>query len=312
MSAPDPYEAAVLADITKRLKRLRSIFDLAFLEGRGRSAGDIRRYYRVSEIIFRIFHSGQGAMHMALNYDGQFDREGYNGQARLVEQHLDGAKNVLELACGKGFNARYLAERHPDVAFSAVDLLPTHLKRARARTRHLPHLAFGVGDFHALEFDDDRFDVVFVVEALCHATDMRTALLQAARVLRPDGRMIVVDGWRVPAFEKCPHEVQTAARLVESAMAVGDPQRLDQWRDVAREAGFIVDSEADLTAAIMPNLQRLERIAGRFVKHPRLTRAAHRCLPPQTLMNIVAGYLMPAVVRGGGHTYRAIVLRAAA
>jgi len=297
--------------IERRLRRLAGLLDVALLEGQGETAAGIRRYYERSRPGYRFVHSKRGAMHMALNPDGAFDPAGYEGQALLVSERLPAAapSDVLELACGNGFNLRLLAARHPQAQLVGIDLVAAQVRRANASLKDSSRARAVVGDFHALAFADASQDCVFVVESLCHATDLPRALGEIARVLRPGGRLVVVDGWRTAPFEELPAVVREATVAVERAMAVSAGQALPAWKDAAAACGLRVVEELDLTDQIAPNLARLEAIAERFLARPRLVRMARLVAPGPLLLNAVAAYLMPLVVAAGAHTYRLLVLR---
>ena len=299
----------LVGEVERRLRRLRGLLELSRLDGQGATAAAIRSYYERSRLGYRLVHSDQGAMHMALNPDGVFDRAGYEGQAGLVAQRLPAsARDVLELACGNGYNLRLLAARHPEHRFVGIDLVGAQVRRANRALAGLPRAHAVVGDFHALPFADATQDAVFVVESLCHATDLPRALAEVARVLRPGGRFVVVDGWRAEGFDALPAVVREATVAVERAMAVAAGQSLAQCKRAAARCGLRVAEELDLTAQIVPNLERLAAIAERFLSRPRLARAAQVLAPRPLVLNVVAAYLMPLAVRAGAHTYRLIVL----
>ena len=299
----------LLEEIERRLRLLESLFDVSCLEGHGSTPAGIRRYYERSRIGYRYVHSDEGAMHMALNPRGSFDRAGYEGQALLVEERLPaGARDVLELACGNGFNLRLLAARNPEIRFVGVDLVLAQVRRAHRSLASLAGADAVQGDFESLAFADDGQDCVFVVESLCHATDLPRALGEVARVLRPGGRLVVIDGWRTAEFDGLPAVVREATVAVERAMAVSDGRALPAWKRTAAACGLRVTEELDLTEQIVPNLARLAAIAERFVARPRLARAARLVAPEALLTNAVAAYLMPLVVQAGAHTYRLLVL----
>ena len=188
--APRIAEQALLDELERRMRTLGEVFDLSRLEGRGRTPQAIRRYYERSRVGYRFVHSDEGAMHMALNPDGAFDPAGYEGQALLVHERLaPGTRDVLELACGNGYNLALLAARNPGVRFVGVDLVASQISRARATLAELPGADARIGDFQSLAIGDGSQDCVYVVESLCHATDLPRALGEIASVLRPGGRL---------------------------------------------------------------------------------------------------------------------------
>lgn len=301
-------DAELLAQVRRRIDRLRRLFDLSRLEGHGSTPAGIRRYYERSRLGYRFVHSHQGAMHMALNPGGAFDPAGYAGQALLVEERLGDGRDVLELASGNGYNLRLLAARSPSRRLQGVDLVASQVRRANRALAGLPNARAVVGDFHALAAGDASQDCVYAVESLCHATDLPRALGEVARVLRPGGRLVVVDGWRGEAFDGLPAAVLEATIAIERAMAVAHGRSLAAWKATAAERGLRVVEEVDLTPQIGPNLARLEAIAERFLSRPRLVRVARLVAPRALLMNAVAADLMALAVRAGAHTYRLLVL----
>lgn len=303
-------DAQVQEELAARLAALERVFDLRLLEGRGVDEAEIACYYEQSRWAYRIFHSNEGVMHLALNPDGAFDKNGYYGQAREVERLIaPGAEAVLELATGYGFNLRYLAKRFPDISFTGVDLVDSHVAAAQARSDGLRNLRFAIGDFHQLAFDPGTFDAAFAVESVCHAADLRRAFQEAHRVLRPGGLFVVIDGWRTSSFSTQPAITQRAAVAAEQALSVGRLWVIDDWLEAALAAGFEVVENRDLTPQVMPTVRRLERIARVILSYPRMARTAQRLLPERFLMNGIAFYLMQITLAVGAHTYRLVALR---
>jgi ubiquinone/menaquinone biosynthesis C-methylase UbiE len=297
-------------ELHERLRRLRLLLDLDQLEGQGNSNASICKYYKDSRLGYRLIHSRDGAMHMALNPAGEFDESGYAGQAHLVAEKLaPTTRDVLELAFGNGFNLELLARMRPDVRFTGIDLVPEQVKRADGKLRNLANASTRVGDFQDLAFPDAAFDLAFAIEGLCHAIDLPRALSEVHRVLRPGGRFVVVDGWRTDAFSQKSADLRTAATYAESAMAVSCARKFGAWKSAVDEAGFEIVEDLDVSDEIMPNLERLARVAeGRFVTHPLRARLLKRLLPTALVTNAVAGYLMPLTVQLNAHTYRIVVL----
>jgi SAM-dependent methyltransferase len=91
---------------------------------------------------------------------------------------------LLDIACGSGYAAALAAARGAEV--TGVDIAPALLEIARERT---PQGTFLEGEMDALPLPDNRFDVVTSVNGFQFALDPPTAFAQAARVLKPGGRL---------------------------------------------------------------------------------------------------------------------------
>jgi SAM-dependent methyltransferase len=108
----------------------------------------------------------------------------------LFEAVLDAAgvgrgTRVLDVGCGSGLALTLAAQR--GAVPSGLDVSPGLLGIARDR---LPGADLREGDMEFLPFGDAAFDAVLGVNAFQFAGDPRQALREAARVARPDGRVV--------------------------------------------------------------------------------------------------------------------------
>jgi ubiquinone/menaquinone biosynthesis C-methylase UbiE len=101
-------------------------------------------------------------------------------------------KRVLEVSCGHGGGASYLARTLRPASYTGLDLNPDGI--AFCRKRHsLPGLDFVQGDAENLPFDDQSFDVVINVEASHCYSSFPRFLAEVARVLRLGGHFLYTD-----------------------------------------------------------------------------------------------------------------------
>ena len=105
---------------------------------------------------------------------------------------------VLEVAVGTGRNLPFYPE---NVRLTGVELSPRMLDVARRRARELGREAdLRLGDAQDLPFGDASFDTVVCTLGLCTIPDDRRAVSEAARVLRPGGRLLLLEHVRSPVL----------------------------------------------------------------------------------------------------------------
>ncbi|MDA1256621.1 MAG: metalloregulator ArsR/SmtB family transcription factor [Chloroflexi bacterium] len=101
--------------------------------------------------------------------------------------------NLLDVGTGTG---RILEVMAPDVERGiGIDFSHEMLAVARVNLGKsgLEHCQVRHGDMYALEFDDDSQDAVVFHQVLHYADEPQAAISEAARVLRPGGRLVIVD-----------------------------------------------------------------------------------------------------------------------
>lgn len=109
---------------------------------------------------------------------------------RLTIDHLPEVrgKRVLEIGCGRGVFARYLADQGAELV--AADFSPAAIAHARVRLQSY-HADVIVADAQAIPFADETFDVVISQETLEHLPEPDKGLAELVRVTKLGGTLIV-------------------------------------------------------------------------------------------------------------------------
>jgi ubiquinone/menaquinone biosynthesis C-methylase UbiE len=180
----------------------------------------VRRYYG------RIAHRYD-------EYVGYFEKLLVGDGRRWVCSQARG--DVLELAIGTGRNLPYYPS---DVRLTGVDLTPAMIELARQRADALGRMIhLRVGDAQALDLPDARFDTVVATLALSSIPDERQAVAEARRVLRPGGRLLLLEHVRSPLLP-----VRALQRLLDPLFVhcYGD-HLLREPLDHLAAVGFVVE-----------------------------------------------------------------------
>jgi ubiquinone/menaquinone biosynthesis C-methylase UbiE len=142
---------------------------------------------------------------------------------------------VLDLGCGAGHASFAVAPHVRDVV--AYDLAAPMLATvdAAARERGLANVRTQQGPAERLPFDAATFDYVISRMSAHHWHDVRAALAEVRRVLKPGGRVLMIDiaGNDHPLLDT----YLQAAEVLRDASHVRN-YRADEWLAMFRDAGF--------------------------------------------------------------------------
>lgn len=159
--------------------------------------------------------------------------------ARIVELAQPQPRwTALDIATGTGHTALAFAPHVASVI--GFDLTPEMLAEAdklRA-SRGISNVSFREGDVHALPFPDASFDLVTSRRAPHHFSNIKLALGEMKRVLRPAGRL-VIDDRSVPEddfVDACMNELDWYHD--ESHVRQYRPS---EWQTLLKDVGFMVE-----------------------------------------------------------------------
>ena len=109
----------------------------------------------------------------------------------LEELALEPFEDMLDVGCGTGAVLELLHGEYPGKHLTGLDLTPKMIEAACAK--QLGNVRFVVGDAEALPFEPQSFDAVLCSNSFHHYPHPERFFAEAARVLRPGGRLILRD-----------------------------------------------------------------------------------------------------------------------
>lgn len=150
--------------VLERFNRLAGTYDKSFLQG----------------LVFRRSHK---RLLREINPDG------------------DGKMRVLDVGCGTGELALKLSAKSQSIEIDGLDLSDKMIDEAKKKSEN-SGIQFKTGSACSLPYADETFDVVTCAHSFHHYKDQKKAVSEMHRVLKVNGRLMLMDGSRDTFFGK--------------------------------------------------------------------------------------------------------------
>ena len=109
----------------------------------------------------------------------------------------DRPARILDVGCGTGVFASRIREALPNAKVWGIDLVAEMLTKGTERWRqHAGHIQPVQADSERLPFASGTFDIVTCANSFHHYPHQDRAIAEMHRVLRPGGRLMLIDGYR--------------------------------------------------------------------------------------------------------------------
>jgi avermectin B 5-O-methyltransferase len=209
-------------------------------------------YYDAMATIFNELSGQSHFFNLGYREPGQHHITPAELQRQLVRQvaahgQFTSAMNVLEVGCGLGGPAQLIAKAH-GCRITGIDPSPYQVTHANAWLRDLPAppavtVLYGDGQF--IPFRANFFDRVYSIESAFHYPDKPQFLREAARVLKPEGKIVIAD-----ILKSSRPTTGWLNSQIRESIAADHFFNLDAYRQAAAESGLMLINHTDITAGV--------------------------------------------------------------
>jgi len=136
------------------------------------------------------------------NLTGYILEAAFKAQKDFVKIEVNNTRNVLEIGCGTGRYAKFFKKD----AYIGVDITPKFINYAKRKSNY----DFRIMDIRKLSFKNGSFDKVFSIGVLHHLNerDLLKTLQEVKRVLKPGGKLLVMEDIPIPKSNLVGHLLQ--------------------------------------------------------------------------------------------------------
>jgi malonyl-CoA O-methyltransferase len=173
------------------------------------------------------------------NYPTTIDPRIFHVQ--LLLRHLGdlAEKRVIDAGCGKGRFAQILRDRYPSASIYAIDLAEAMLARVPGGIHRC------AATITALPVATASCDGAYAVESLEHAIDISGAIAELCRIVKPGGRIAIIDKdsrargrLETPEWERWFDRSELEQLLRQHCREVSS-QPISYWEDVEPDGLFL-------------------------------------------------------------------------
>ena len=200
-----------------------------------------------SQVLDKLAQTGVDTSILTVELLQHHDQDHFGGLAATdaLAHHakINESTHVLDLCCGLGGPARYLAY-HYGCRVTGVDMNTDRLAgavRLTERTKLQDRVLFHHANALQTGLADETFDVIVSQEAFCHIPNKKALITECARLLKPGGRIAYTD---ILARSSMTDEIRSR---LETEMVFSELSTSEQYCHLLEEKGCEVIEVEDLS-----------------------------------------------------------------
>jgi len=245
---------------TKAVARKDSIPNSGLVQDRQQPSPKIRAYYSQTIQDYQTW-SRQGYMHFGIwkRWINPLNRrrmlEAMNDLVFAgLQLHESRNLKIADLGCGTAAVSRYGARQFPSHHWLAATICPEQVSYGQSGLDPLDQQRIEIhqADFCELPVANSSLDAAFFLESLCHADHPLDPLKEVARVLKPGGRLVVVDGMMHRPPSETPGYANWLSRKTAENWAVGEFHNVPQFEKAVSSSGLRIQNRSEVGWQLAP------------------------------------------------------------
>ncbi len=167
-------------------------------------------------------------------------------------------EKILDMGCGYGATMLQLLEVLPWSTITGVNLNSEQLAIAEQKvtaSQHSQRAQLQLANFQAIPFQDESYDAAYALESACYGEGETKSkfISEAARLLRPGGKLVVIDGFKKHS-QPLPGWMDRIHRRCLTAWDMTSLANIDGFAAALKLQGFTEIEVKDISWNILPTL----------------------------------------------------------
>ncbi|MDB5200014.1 MAG: Methyltransferase type 11 [Chitinophagaceae bacterium] len=239
----------------------------------------IKKYYSDTQFEYGLIWNWRSKNTPALHF-GYYDEKATNHHRSVIRANevlaewgnIPHGAGIIDAGCGLGHSTLWLAE-HYNARVTGITLVPKQVETMQKfiAKKGIKNVAFLEANYFNMPFEDNSVDIVWAIEAVCHAQDKSQFYKEAYRVLKPGGKLLIGENLRTA--RPLAQEKEELLKEIFNSWAIPDLDTLEEHRSHALSSGFRSFESKDVTANMMVSYRNLEEMCKRWAWLNKLLHA---------------------------------------
>ena len=176
---------------------------------------------------------------------------------------------VLDLGCGLGTSARYMARKNPMLDISGLTIVPWQVRVARQMTLEQElglQVDILLADYTKIPYKDKSIGYTYAIESSCYAEGMgkESLIKEASRVLKKGGRFVVADFF-LKHQKPLPKLVQKIADKTCKYWALPEFGEINAFEEMMHKHGFKNIEIREISWNVAPSVAYIPKTVIKFL-----------------------------------------------